>query len=616
MVERTAWAREALRQHQKLIDVPAPRGKILDRKGSELAVSHRRVSVALATNEIRDPDRAVALLESDLGLSRPAAAKAVRGKRRWVPIRGSYSTTQTAELRRVRGVHTTLDLRRLYPHDELARGLLGRVRDGMGLGGIEQALDSVLAGRDGQSIVARDNVGRVIPGQVMVVQEPESGRDVVLTIDVDLQSMAEDILVAAVDSAGARGGDLIITQPSSGEILAMVSVVEGSTAALSAVNTTYEPGSTIKPFTAAALLSHDLATMADSVDTENGSWRINGRTITDVDGGGPMSLGDVVMQSSNVGIAKFAQRLTHAQQYQALRDFGFGALTGLPLPGEAGGVLRRPEDWSSQSAQSLSMGYEIAVTPIQMAMAFGALANGGDLMEPLLVREVRDLQGRPVFLGTPRRVRRVVSQEVTDQITPVLVDVVEAGTGTLARMASFLVAGKSGTARATGPGGRYEAGAYYASFGAYFPADDPQLLLFVKLDRPEGSYYGGATAAPISRAMLEALLSAERSPVDRRALARAQRRHAPPPPTTPFLRFANTLAPTNEADPPVGASAGGVVVPRLQGTPIRVAVRRLHELGLRVRLDGGGAVRVTDPAQGTRLSPGDTVIVRGRGQEE
>ena len=615
LVEHGAWAREAVRQHQKLKDVPAPRGRILDRQGRELAVSHRRVSLGLATNEIRDPERVIDLLQSDLGMSGTQASRAVRGNRRWVPIPGWHTTTQVADLIRQRGVHPIEDLRRLYPHDELARGLLGRVREGEGTGGVEQAMDSVLAGRSGQSIVARDNLGREIPGQSVIVQEPRPGRDVALTLDAELQSIAEEILVAAVDSAGARGGDLIITEPNSGEILAMVSVVEGSTAALSSVNTTYEPGSTMKPFTVAALLKHDLAALSDSVDTENGFWRINGRSINDIHRGGWLTLAEVIMESSNVGIAKFAMGLTHAQQYEALRDFGFGALTGVPLPGEAAGILRRPEQWSLQSPQSLSIGYELSVTPIQMAMAFGALANGGALMEPVLIRQVWDADGGVTDLSRPRLVRRVVSSEITDLITPVLVDVVEAGTGTLARMASFLVAGKSGTARATGVNGQYEAGAYYASFGAFFPADDPQLLLFVKLDRPKGTYYGGATAAPVTRAMLEALLSASNSPVDRQALARARRRVAPPPPTGPTVRFANTLAPTTEAEP-LPEGEGSALIPRLRGTPIRVAVRRLHELGLRVRLDGGGAVRETRPASGSVLSKGDTVWVVGRGRDE
>ncbi|MGI9625355.1 MAG: penicillin-binding transpeptidase domain-containing protein [Longimicrobiales bacterium] len=611
VLEGADWKREALRQHQRLRDVPAPRGRILDRDGGELAVSHRRVSVAIATNEVRSPERVQELLETDLKLGRRKARQIMSGNRSWVPIAGTFSSTQVAELGGFRGVHVTRELSRLYPHGELARGLLGRVRDGVGRGGLEQSMDSVLAGRAGQSIVARDNRSREIPGQEVRVQAPVPGRDVLLTIDMDLQSIAEQILVAAVDSAGARGGDLVITDPQSGEILAMVSVVEGSTAALSAVNTTYEPGSTIKPFTVAALLRHNLASLSDTVDTENGRWRINGRWINDVHGGGWMSLAKVVMESSNVGMAKLAQRLTPAQQYENLRDFGFGAPTGLPLPAEASGLLRRPEAWSSQSPQSLSIGYEIAVTPIQMAMAFGALANGGNLMEPILIREVRDLEGQAVHLGRARTIRRAVTKEVADAITPVLIDVVEAGTGTLARMASFLVAGKSGTARATGVGGSYESGAYYSSFGAYFPADDPQLLFFVKLDRPQGAYYGGNTAAPITRAMLEALLSASQSPIDRQALARARRRPVPAPPTTVAVRFASL--PDDGTDDLDVAQDPGLLVPRLVGTPMRVAVRTLHELGFHVRLEGGGAVRAIRPPEGTPLSRGDTVVVVGRG---
>ena len=387
----------------------------------------------------------------------------------------------------------------------------------------------------------------------------------------------------------------------------------GST--LSAVNTTYEPGSTIKPFTTAALLRHGLASLNDSVDTGVGSWSVNGRRITDVDGGGGwLTLHEVVRQSSNVGIAMFAGLMTEGQQYTNLRDFGFGTPTGVALPGEASGVLRRPEHWSGLSSQSLAYGYEISVTSLQMAMAFGALANGGWLMEPRLIREVRDNDGQPVRFGRPRAVRRAVPERVTAALTPVLVDVVENGTGTRARMSSFLVAGKSGTARATGEGGRYERGAYYASFGAYFPADDPQLLIFVKLDRPDGTYYGGATAAPVTRATLETLLSARQSPIDRGALARVQRRAEPPPPSAPLVRFAVATAEPEagvwpRAEDPVADHAGTMTIPVLDGASVRVAVRRLHKMGLRVLLEGTGTVRATVPGAGDGVAAGDTVRV-------
>ena len=615
VVERVAWMEDALRQHQKSKVVPASRGRILDRNGGELAMSHWRATVAVAPNEVGDRAQVEAALVENLGVRPPTAMRVSESTRGWHVVPGRYSMTQVEGLQAMRGVYVEGELRRLYPREGLARSLLGIVQEGVGTEGVEQSMDSVLAGQAGREIVARDNRGREIPGQVVMMQPPVPGRDVVLTIDQDLQAIAEEMLAIAIDSTGARGGDLVITDPATGEILAMTSMADGAGSTLSAVNTTYEPGATIKPFTTAALLRHGLASLNDSVDTGVGSWSVNGRRITDIDGGGGwLTLHEVVRQSSNVGIAMFAGLMTEGQQYTSLRDFGFGTPTGVALPGEASGILRRPEHWSGLSSQSLAYGYEISVTSLQMAMAFGALANGGWLMEPRLIREVRDNDGQPVRFGWPRAVRRAVPERVTAALTPVLVDVVENGTGTRARMSSFLVAGKSGTARATGEGGHYERGAYYASFGAYFPADDPQLLIFVKLDRPDGTYYGGATAAPVTRATLETLLSARQSPIDRRALARVQRRAEPPPPSAPLVRFAVATAEPEagvwpRAEDPVADHAGTMTIPVLDGASVRVALRRLHKMGLRVLLEGAGTVRATVPGAGDGVAAGDTVRV-------
>lgn len=624
VLERDAWMQDALRQHRMTRVVPAPRGRILDRNGGELAVSHWRARVGIATEEILDRDDVAQALLSNLGLSRTEARRVSGPTRSWHVVPGRYSMTQVAPLRGIRGVHVEGELRRLYPREGLARGLLGIVLDGAGREGVEQSMDSVLTGSNGREIVARDHRGREIPGQVVTMQPAVAGRDVVLTIDQDLQAISEEMLANALESSGSRGGDLIVTDPRTGEILAMTSVVNGSVGALSAVNTSYEPGSTIKPFTTAALLRHGVASLADSVDTGHGSWVVNGRTITDVQSAGWMSLHDVVLESSNVGIAKFADRLTSGQQYTTLRDFGFGTPTGIALPAEAKGLLRRPEMWTNQSAHSLAFGYELSVTPLQMAMAFGALANGGILMEPLLIKEVHNQAGEPVRFGRPRAIRRVLPEWVSETLTPVLVDVVDNGTGALARMSSFQVAGKSGTARATGSDGRYEDGAYHSSFGAWFPADDPQLLFFVKLDRPTGAYYGGAVAAPVTRATLESLLSARQSPIDRAALARAQRDRRGPPAAAPLVHFAVATEQVAAQEPAemrawtaVRASSTApereMIVPDLEGASLRVALRRLHKMGLRVRLEGGGAVAATVPRGGTGIRAGDTIRVVGRG---
>jgi cell division protein FtsI (penicillin-binding protein 3) len=638
VVEGTQWREAALQQHRRSSEVPAARGTIRDRDGVELALTRERVQVSLAPAELVDRDAAIGLLREALELSAREARRLTDPQRRWSVVPGRYAPTVRQTLAGVPGIYLERELERFYPQGELARGVLGTVLDGAGQGGIEQRYEQTLRGRPGREVAARDHAGKEIPGEVVRVEEPVPGGEVRLTIDLDLQEIAHQALQDALATTGARGGDLIVTDPGTGEILALVSMGGGKSNALSAINAPYEPGSTLKPFTVAGLLAHDLATLDDSVETEGGSWTVEGRTITDVHAYPNLTLGEALSVSSNVGIARAAQAFSPGLQYENLRDFGFGLPTGVDLPGEVGGTLRRPDGWSRQSAVSLAIGYEIGVTPLQMALAYGALANGGLLMEPRLVAEVRDGDGRVLERRAPREVRRVLSRNLARELTAVLEDVVEDGTATAARLDNFRVAGKTGTTRAH-VNGRYSAGRYYSSFVGFFPADAPQLVVFVKLDSPKGAYYGGATAAPVTRAMMEGALAARQTPLDRTALlkslrqapaeARALAAPSAARASVPLrgsgaasdrstaLRFAGLgarpAALSEGAAPHPGSGAlpaGGVTMPDLTGLAPRTAVRRLHAMGFRVRWVGVGTVASTLPAAGARLEPGDTVVVR------
>jgi cell division protein FtsI (penicillin-binding protein 3) len=451
---------------------------------------------------------------------------------------------------------------------------------------------------------------------------------------VDLQEIGQQALTEAIRETEAQGGDLLITDPRTGDVLAMVSIRDGSTSGLSGINTPYEPGSTLKPLTVAGLLQNGLTSLDDVVDTESGSWTVAGRTIRDVNTEhGLMTLAHALQISSNIGVAKAAQAMSPAVQYQNLRDFGLGAPTGIGLPGEVRGTLRRPERWSGQSSASLAIGYEVSVTPLQMAMAYGALANGGRLMEPRLVKEIRDSNGKVTVQFPPRMVRRAVSSDVARAVADVLVEAVEGGTGTRARLATFKVAGKSGTTRAWSDGG-YQTGDYYASFVGFFPAEDPQLVVMVKLDRPQGAYYGGSAAAPVTRATMEAVLAAQQTPIDRRALVQVARARTFDAPSrtdassgvgdggdAPLVaRFAELRLAGNSGSAGTRGSDTSlwresvlpedgttVTVPDVLGLPARAAARRVHEAGLRVEWDGSGVATYMVPQAGTLLAPGDTV---------
>ena len=624
------WREQAARQHYTSVEIAAVRGSVLDRSGVELAISRETFRVSVAPSELRDVEAVTRLLAETLGLDERVVRGATTSSKPWRVLPKAFPPSVREALDTIRGVYLEREHRRFYPQGDLARGLLGSVRDGEALGGVEQAYDDVLRGAVGQAILARDPTGRPIPGESVLVEGPREGGQVVLTIDVDLQEIGRQALTEAIRDTEARGGDLIITDPRTGDVLAMVSIRGESTNSLSAINTPYEPGSTLKPFTVAGLLQNELLSLDDVIDTESGSWTVAGRTIRDVNREhGPMTLARALQISSNVGVAKAAQAMSPAVQYQNLRDFGLGAPTGIGLPGEVRGTLRRPERWSGQSSASLAIGYEVSVTPLQMAMAYGALANGGLLMEPRLVMEFRDSNGKVTARFQPRVVRRAVSPDVAREVADVLVEAVEDGTGTRARLGTFKVAGKSGTTRVWSEG-VYQAGEYFASFVGFFPAEDPQLVVMVKLDRPQGAYYGGSTAAPVTRATMEAILAARETPMDRRALvkvARAQEltdtpRRGSDGELPLVARFAELLLGGNPGSTAIDGSNVSrwresvlpedrtmARVPDVMGLRVRAAARRIHEAGLRVEWDGSGVVRHMVPKAGSIVSPGDTVRV-------
>ncbi|HEX9885562.1 MAG TPA: penicillin-binding transpeptidase domain-containing protein [Longimicrobiales bacterium] len=623
VVEGEAWREIAAAQHRMTSDVAAHRGTIVDRNGVSLAVSRASYRVSVAPSELVDAEAARDLLVRALGLTDAAAIAYTDPDDPWHVIPGRFEPAVAELLGRVRGIHLERVLERLYPHGEIARAVLGRVLDGSGSGGIEQTFDEALRGHSGRQITARNSDGQAIPGGVVVLQEPVAGANVRLTLDLDLQEIAYGALVDAVKTTGARGGDILVSDPSTGEILALASVAGDGVEMGSAVNTPYEPGSTLKPFTVAAILSTGAGTLADEVDTEGGTWVVGGRALHDVSDHGTVTLAEALRVSSNVGIAKAAAALTPRAQFENLRDFGFGVPTGIELPGEVAGTLRRPGRWSSRSQASLAIGYEVSVTPVQMAMAYGALANGGLLMEPHLMASVSGPGGASTWIE-PRVVRRAAPETVTRSLSRILVDVVdgEGGTGSQARMSSFEVAGKSGTSWAYVPSEGYRPGRYFASFVGYFPAEDPQLVIFVKLDSPDGEYYGGATAAPVTRATMEAVLATRQAPVDRAALLKVVRASSPPDSDLPGVRFASLHVdgvppeelPGRLRDVVVDGVPDMVALPDLAGLPARVAARRLHAMGFRVRWDGQGNVAGTQPAAGSVLFPGDTVLLRsGRG---
>ena len=628
--QRGSWRAHAEAEHYKAVELPAARGDIFDERGVLLARTRGARRLGVAPRELADP-RAAAAAMSRLGVSAATVARAVDPARAWVALPGLYAPQAAEALTKMRGVHAEAALERVYTRREATRRVVGFVdTDGAPVDGLELALDPVLRGAPGRATLERDATGLFYAASDTTVA-PRAGDVVVLTINQELQEIAQHALDAAVTASGAEGGDLVVLDPEDGEIRALASCRRDPRSAGSPVlSEPFEPGSTLKPLLAAALLSAGRATPDDRVNTERGRWTVAGRTITDEHPAPSLTLHEVIRWSSNIGIVKFAARLAPREEFGALRDFGFGTPTGVPFPSEAGGTLRAPSAWSRQSPASLAMGYEIAVTPLQLAAAYVPLANGGELLEPALVKEIRSSDGTLRYRHARRVVRRVVDPAAAAAVRAMMVDVVVEGTSTSAGMRGFALAGKSGTSRrvAVGQPGGYVPGRYTASFVGLFPAERPQYVLLVKLDDPKGQYVGGKAAAPVSKIVFEAALAARDASLDRAGLGRPESLAPVTPPVAPVpVAEAALFADAPPAEEPVDSVPAVFLLPRasghaarrasapvaravpaVRGLSMRAAVLALHRAGFRVAVRSVGVQAAgTVPAAGSVTRAGAVV---------
>jgi cell division protein FtsI (penicillin-binding protein 3) len=599
---------------------------VLDESGRILAQNQEKVHLDITPREVRERARLQSVLLHAKVPARFIAAIA-DADRENVTIPGTFLRVDVAPALGMKGVHPTPIVERVVSTSRAARQIIGRVdENGQPVDGIELSLDQILKGKPGQATLVRDVSRRTFESPTAPGVPPQEGNTVVLTINQELQEIAENALMDAISRMGATSGDIVILDPHSGEIRAMASRRGDSAVTAAALTEPFEPGSTMKPFIAAGLLERKRVKLSDTVDTGNGVFTINKRTIHDDHPVGRVPLSDVIKISSNIGIVKFSERLSQPEIFETVRDFGFGTATGIEFPAEASGSLRSPKDWGIQSANSIVTGYEVAVTPLQLAVAYSVFANGGRLMEPTLVKEVRTPDGTVQYRHSPRVVRRVISEKVCEEVRDMLREVVEGGTATDAKMDTYVFAGKTGTPRGT-VDGKYVTGKYNPNFVGLFPADDPQYVIAVRISNPSTSIYGGKTAAPITKTVIEAALASPGTALDRGRLAASakpaviRQSHS--------LRVASAAERAGEtlATPVVTETAEPVLfdlpatptqtiegapraVPDIRGMTIRDAVRTLHKAGFRVGYAGHGIARpstATLPAAGTVARQGALV---------
>ena len=529
-----ALVERAASQQTRVIELAGQRGDIFARGGETLATSIQLGSVYAQPPKIADAAATAELLAAPLGLPIETVEELLSRDRSFVYLRRKARPEITAEISRIvrrdqlRGIGVLPESKRYYPHRSLAAHTIGAVdMDNAGRFGIERHYDDLIAGQPGAFNSLRDGWRNVIGTSGALMEDPTRGHDLVLTIDWGLQYAAEEALRRAVLDKHAVGGSVVAMDPRTGAVRAMASfptlnLNDNNDPAFLAharnngVSFTFEPGSVFKVITAAAALHEGVVHEDEPIDCEGGAYRVANHTYHDWKlGFGVMPFRDVLAFSSNVGTIKVCQRMTSRTYYSWIRDFGFGNHTGVDLPNEEPGRVTAPEDWSKLSQSSMAFGQELATTPIQLTTAIAAIANGGLLLRPYLVEQVRDRDGNAlpeiqraqgkIAVGQPQVRRRVLKESIARRVALVMEGVVSGGTGAPARIPGYRIAGKTSTAEKYDPSTRSYS-EYVAAFVGFLPAADPQLVILVVIDEPQRRYgHGGsAAAAPAFRTVADA----------------------------------------------------------------------------------------------------------------
>lgn len=522
VVQATELSKRAERQHEKSVVLEGERGTLFDRQGRILATNVEVPSIYAIPSLVRDREAVVPDLARVLQSDRRMIRKRLEGNKNFVWIERKVSPTVARSVMElgIEGIGVLNESQRFYPKRNLLGHLLGFAgMDNHGLEGIELKYDTLLRGEKGWAVVERDAFGHSIfqkgPDDSIT---PSRGNDLVLTVDEVIQHIAETELDAVMEQTLADSGSVIVMNPKTGEILALavrpafnpnrVEFQHPDQWRNRAVTDAYEPGSTFKIVTASAALEERVASPGDIFYCEEGRMAVAGGVVRDHEKEGYLTFREVIQKSSNIGMIKIAMRMTDERLYRQIRAFGFGEKTGIDLEGEAPGLIRDPKYWSGRSLASISIGQEVAATPLQIITAVSAIANGGALMRPHLVSEIRDPDGRVIKSFPPEIRRRAVSPQTAGKMMNILEGAVsENGTGGKAAIPGYRVAGKTGTAQKIDPATkRYSMQDTVSSFVGIVPAEDPRIVVLVVVDNPKGESWGGVVAGPVFKKIAEQVL--------------------------------------------------------------------------------------------------------------
>lgn len=648
LVRHSDYLARAQRQQQRTIEITPKRGVIYDRNMRTLAMSIPVKSAFAVPAEIADEPLAIRLLAGVLNLPPEVLAARLESSRSfvWIARKLSPEKYEALEALNLKGIYFQDENQRFYPKRDLAAHVLGFVDpDEKGLAGIEYQLDSQIRSKAEKIIVMADARQRWFDGGEA---RRERGANVVLTIDEKIQYIAQRELASAMAKTRALAGSAIVMDPNTGEILAMAnwprfnpnnaSEAPAEWRMNRAVSALYEPGSTFKLITLAAAFDQDITRPSEVFDCENGAIYIAGHRIRDHKPFGLLTVADILAQSSDVGAIKIAVRLGSPKFYEYIRAFGFGTPTGIDLPGESRGLLHRLENWSAISIGSVSMGQEIGVTPIQLATAVSAIANGGMLYRPHVVKQMqRGEHNLPVDgVTVVTEPKRVIRPETAATLRRLMEGVVLSGTGKLARLDGWTAAGKTGSAQKIDPAtGRYSPTQLIASFTGFAPISNPAVTILVSLDSPVGLHEGGEVAAPVFKRIAEQVLSyldvPRDVPLNPRMIEAAYKRRISAddsaledftptdflgqpdaPPAAPQQGM--PLWPESQVHGPEVAMAadegGDIAVPDFAGETMREVTETCLHLGLEPILVGSNLATEQFPEPGAKARRGAKVTVQ------
>jgi len=608
----------AAKQHTKTLLLPPERGIIFDRNGEKIAASLQVDSVCADPSKMARPADAAVRITSLLNIDRHEVMKKLLHSKKfcWIARRIPPDLAQQVEDANIEGIFLVKEPKRFYPNGELAGQLVGLVGlDSVGLEGLEIKYDQYLKGTPEKLVWTRDAKGKMLfPRVEKVSLSSDESINLILTIDSRIQHLVESQLKVAVREKGAKGGLAIVMDPKTGEILALANSpsfdpnvsqsVSLENKKNKVITDCFDPGSTFKPFLLAAALEEGAVRESDRFYCENGNYVIDNRVIHEAKRKrhGMLTVHDILKYSSNIGSVKISERLGKEKFYHYIRDFGFGAKTGIDLPGEIPGLLRPVENWRRVDAATIAFGQGISVTAIQMITALSTIANQGTMMKPHVVRALVDNNGQIIRNYSPTVVRRVVSPDTARRVTAVMTDIVgqDDGTGKNARIESVSVAGKTGTSQKFDFARHvYSSERVKTSFMGFFPAEDPQVAILVILDEPQKDRWGGVASAPVFKAIGEQILTCVKTNI----------RPNPLPEMEQEENDSNTGVKLSLVSASSVISAGATanvemnesLMPNFLGLSIRDVLRKAKKRGIEVKVSGHGWAAKQHPAPSTPI---------------